>query len=77
MKRKIHTLLACALLGLLTISCIDDSYTPGSGGTSTYKGGPTMRAERKAGRIALGYCTYYGYRRPSPPPQSRRPAGPR
>ena len=66
MKRKIHTLLACALLGLLTISCIDDSYTPGSGGTSTYKGGPTMRAERKAGRIALGYCTYYGNRTPDP-----------
>ncbi len=66
MKRKIHTLLACALLGLLTVSCIDDSYTPGSGGTSTYKGGPTMRAERKAGRIALGYCTYYGNRTPDP-----------
>ena len=59
-------LLAYALLGLLTLSCIDDSYNAGPGGSSTFEGGPTERAEKKAGRIALGYCTYYGTLTPDP-----------
>ena len=63
MKKLKKDLLHCftlALLGVIACACIDDSYNTGPGGDGSFDGTPVARAERKAGRIALGYCTYYG-----------------
>jgi len=62
--KKYLLYLTIAFLGILTSSCIDDSYVPGPGGNSTSGGSTSTRAEKKDGRIALGYCTYYGTQTP-------------
>lgn len=64
MKKNLLLCLILALCGILTTACIDDSYVPGPGGSSTTDGSGPVRAERKEGRIALGYCTYYGSQTP-------------
>ena len=64
MKKNALLCLIVALCGILTTACIDDSYVPGPGGSSTTDGSSPARAERKEGRIALGYCTYYGSQTP-------------
>ena len=64
MKKNVLLCLIVALCGILTTACIDDSYVPGPGGNSTTDGSGPVRAERKEGRIALGYCTYYGSQTP-------------
>ena len=62
--KKISFWLMLALVAWTAVACVDDSYIAGPGGSSTTDDGSVARAERKEGRIALGYCTYYGTRTP-------------
>ncbi len=64
---RLRSLLTIALAAMIAFSCAEDPYTAGPGGSGTAEGsGAVARAERKEGRIALGYCTYYGSATPDP-----------
>ena len=60
MMNRLRSLLTFALAAMLAFSCTEDPYQAGPGGDGTSDGSTVSRAERKEGRIALGYCTYYG-----------------
>ena len=61
---KLYFWLALAIMAFTFQSCADDSYKTGPGGSGSTDGNPSARAERKEGRIVLGYCTYYGSQTP-------------
>ena len=58
--RSIRFWLSYLLAAMIAFACVDDDYIPGPNGSGSTPGEPVPRAERKEGRIALGYCTYYG-----------------
>ena len=64
MKKILVFWLTLALAALTAVSCEEDPYHAGPGGDSTAGNGSVERKPRKDGRIALGYCTYYGSRTP-------------
>lgn len=66
MMNRLRSLLTLALASMIAFSCAEDPYNAGPGGDGTTDGIPVARAERKEGRIALGYCTYYGSATPDP-----------
>lgn len=66
MTGRFRSLLTLALATMIVCSCMEDPYNAGPGGDGTSDGGAVSRAERKEGRIALGYCTYYGTATPDP-----------
>ena len=66
MMNRLRSLLTLALAAMLVFSCTEDPYQAGPGGDGTSDGSTVSRAERKEGRIALGYCTSYGSATPDP-----------
>jgi len=60
MKKPIISLLPLLFLILAVVSCDKDRYQSGPGGDGSQKGDEEIFAEKKDGRIALAYCTYYG-----------------